>query len=240
MLKIRKLKAKTGTIKLKKEMDKKLSFKIGRDWLFSLMNEYGLAIKKKKRSIKTTNSRHKFPIYRNEIKDLPTNFPGFIIVSDITYIPTLEGNLYLSLLTERNTKKILGYNIGESLIVEESIKALEIALKMLPKTHPEIVYHHSDRGSQYCCYDYVNILKSQNIRISMTEDNHCYENAVAERVNGILKDEFLLDKFPSKELARKSIKQSIKIYNESRLHQTIDYLTPDEAYYKKWSTYFRN
>ncbi|MBK8397583.1 MAG: IS3 family transposase [Leptospiraceae bacterium] len=240
VLKIRKLKAKTGTIKLKKEMDKKLSFKIGRDWLFSLMNEYGLAIKKKKRSIKTTNSRHKFPIYRNEIKDLPTNFPGFIIVSDITYIPTLEGNLYLSLLTERNTKKILGYNIGESLIVEESIKALEIALKMLPKTHHEIVYHHSDRGSQYCCYDYVNILKSQNIRISMTEDNHCYENAVAERVNGILKDEFLLDKFPSKELARKSIKQSIKIYNESRLHQTIDYLTPDEAYYKKWSTYFRN
>ncbi|MBK8395521.1 MAG: hypothetical protein IPL26_09795 [Leptospiraceae bacterium] len=74
-MKIRKLKAKTGTIKLKKEMDKKLSFKIGRDWLFSLMNEYGLAIKKKKRSIKTTNSRHKFPIYRNEIKDLPTNFP---------------------------------------------------------------------------------------------------------------------------------------------------------------------
>lgn len=240
VIKIRQKKAKTGTIKLKKEIEKKLPFKVGRDWLFSLMNEYGLAIKKKKRSVKTTDSRHKFPIYKNEIKDIPTTFSGFIIVSDITYISTDEGNLYLSLLTEKNTKKILGYNIGDSLIVEESIKALEMAIKTLPKTHQEIVYHHSDRGSQYCCHDYVNILKSQNIRISMTEDNHCYENAVAERVNGILKDEFLLERFPSKELARKTIKQSIKIYNESRLHQTIDYLTPDEAYYKKWSTYFRN
>jgi YD repeat-containing protein len=116
---------------------------------YASMNDYGLAIKKKKRSVKMTNSRHKFPIYKNEIKDLPNNFPGFIIVSDITYINAAEGNLYLSLLTERNTKKILGYNVGASLIVEESIKALENALKMLPKTHQEVVYHHSDRGSQY-------------------------------------------------------------------------------------------
>lgn len=221
-------------------MDKKLPFKVGRDWLFLLMNQSGLAIRRKKRSVKTTNSRHKFPIYKNEIMSIPTDFSGFIIVSDITFISTNEGNLYLSLLTERNTKKILGYNVGESLIVEESIKALEMALKTLPKMHHEVVYHHSDRGSQYCCYDYTNILKKHNILISMTEDNHCYENAVAERVNGILKDEFLLEKFPTKELARKTISQSIKIYNESRLHQSIDYLTPDEAFYKKWYTYFRN
>lgn len=240
VLKVRKIKAMTGTIKLKKEIEKKLSFRIGRDWLFSLMNESGLSIRKKKRFEKTTNSRHKFPVYKNVIKDLSKNDKGFILVTDITYIPTQEGSLYLSLLTERNTKKILGYNIGESLIVEESIKALEMALKTLPKNHQEAIYHHSDRGSQYCCFDYINILKRENIIISMTEENHCYENAVAERVNGILKGEFFLNKFPTKELAYKTIKQSIKIYNESRLHQSIDYKTPNEAYYEKWYTYFRN
>jgi transposase InsO family protein len=208
---------------------KKLGFKIGRDRLFKILSKKGLLVEHKRRYAKTTNSSHMFRIYENLIKELVIYKPNQVLVADITYIDTREGFIYLAILTDVYSRKILGYDVSDSLSVEGSIRALKMALKVVKTT--EGMIHHSDRGIQYCCNEYTKALKDGGIRISMAEKGNPYENAIAERVNGILKIEFLLSqKFRTKTDAVLAVKESIKIYNEERPHMSLNYMTPSEMY----------
>lgn len=203
--------------------------KIGRDKFFNLLRTHHLLIRRKKRFARTTDSYHRFRCYKNLVNDLPVTFANQVFVADITYIDTLEGFCYLALITDVFSRKIVGYALSQSLSVEFCIEALRMALKGV--THPKQLIHHSDRGIQYCCSAYVDILKSHGVKISMTEENHVYENALAERVNGILKQEFMLGlKLRSFAIAKELVKQAIAIYNKKRLHMAIGYMTPEEKY----------
>lgn len=152
--------------------------------------------------------------------------PNQVWVADITYIRTVKGFCYLALITDLFSRKIVGYDISDSLELAGCLRAIKSALR---HARPAAgLVHHSDRGVQYCSNQYVDQLKNRKNKISMTEENHCYENAVAERVNGILKDEFYLDQcFFSTPHASRAKKNSIEIYNSKRLHLTLDYKTPD-------------
>jgi len=178
----------------------------------------------------TTQSGHRFKKYPNLIKSLSLHAPNRVYVSDITYIRTLEGFCYLSLITDKYSRKIVGYALSMSLSIEGCLEALRMALKDLNKT--EQLIHHSDRGIQYCSKDYVDLLSENNVRISMTEENHVYENSLAERVNGILKDEFMLgETLQSYSVAKRLVDDSIKIYNEERYHMALNLKTPDEVHF---------
>ena len=217
----------------------RLDIKLGRDVLFNFLRAENLLIKPKKSYVKTTNSKHWMRRYPNLIKDIEINRPEQLWVSDITYIKTEAGNEYLSLITDAYSKKIMGYELLDNLSSNGPLKALELALKNRKYKHNLI--HHSDRGLQYCSTEYVELLKSNNIKISMTENGDPYENAIAERVNGILKYEFLIiDGFKNHIQAMKVIAESIGIYNESRPHMSCNMLTPNKAHLqqkmklKKW------
>ena len=152
--------------------------------------------------------------------------PNQVWASDITYIRTVKGFCYLALITDMYSRKIVGYDLSDSLELKGCVNALKKALYH-NKTTPGLT-HHSDRGIQYCSNVYTNELKRKNIAISMTEENHCYENALAERVNGILKDEFYLDQtFTSVDHAKKATKNAINLYNTKRLHLSLDFKTPN-------------
>ncbi len=228
----RKRQPKLGGRKLHRSLKsrfKKIGFKIGRDRFFKILSENGLLVEYKRRYAKTTNSSHMFRIYENLIKELVIYKPNQVLVADITYIDTMEGFIYLSILTDVYSRKILGFDVSDSLSVEGSIRALKMTLKAVKKT--EGIIHHSDRGIQYCCKEYTKTLKESAIRISMAEKGNPYENAIAERVNGILKIEFLLnEKFRTKTDAVLAVKESIKIYNEERPHMSLGYMTPSEMY----------
>ncbi len=155
--------------------------------------------------------------------------PNQVWVSDITYIRTLKGFCYLALITDMYSRKIVGYDLSDSLELAGCVRALKKALKQTGKHSPQV--HHSDRGIQYCGNLYTQILNRKNINISMTEENHCYENAIAERINGILKDEFYLDQtFDSMQHAKKATKNAINLYNQIRLHLSLDFKTPNMVY----------
>ena len=202
---------------------------IGRDRLFDLLRRQGLLVRPRRRYIRTTNSNHWFKKYRNLMKDREITAPGEVMVGDITYLETGEGFCYLSLLTDVYSHKIVGYHLSQSLSVEGSLKALEMALRGIKD--PGGMIHHSDRGIQYCCKAYTNRLKKAGVRISMTEENHVYENALAERINGILKNEFLLgERLPSYSMAQKMVQEVIEIYNNERLHMSINYMTPAQKF----------
>ncbi len=184
---------------------------------------------RKKPSYKTTNSHHRFYKYKNIIKDMEINKPNQVWVSDITYIRTLKGFCYLALITDVYSRKIIGYDLSDSLELAGCVRALQKALKQPGKRTPQV--HHSDRGIQYCSNVYTNILINNNIKISMTQENHCYENAIAERLNGILKDEFYLDQtFDSLLHARRAAKNAINLYNSIRLHLSLNFKTPEMVY----------
>lgn len=203
--------------------------RIGRDRLFDKLRENGLLVKWKKKYIQTTNSRHRFKKYKNLIKEIEPTGCNQHYVSDITYIDTLEGYGYLSLITDRYSRKIVGYELSKSLSIEGSLKAAKMAIQGV--SEPEKLIHHSDRGIQYCSKGYVELLQKRGIRISMTEEDHVYENAMAERVNGILKEELLLGgKFLSYNIAKQTVKEAVKIYNEERLHMSLGYITPQEKH----------
>ena len=181
---------------------------------------------RKKYSSRTTNSLHRFYKYHNIIKDFKASRPNQIWVSDITYIRTIKGFCYLALITDAYSRKIVGYDLSNSLELSGCVRALNKALYKAKNTQGLI--HHSDRGIQYCSNVYTQILKRHKIAISMTEDNHCYENALAERINGILKDEFYLDQtFTDVAHAKRATKNAINLYNEIRLHLSLDYKTPN-------------
>ncbi|MCK5077850.1 MAG: IS3 family transposase [Calditrichia bacterium] len=227
---IRKIMPKFGIKKIYeayKEKFKKL--KIGRDKLFEIARKFSLLVKRKRRVIKTTDSSHGLKIYPNLVKGKPVGGSNEVFVSDITYIRLKESYCYLALITDVYSRKIVGYNLSLSLAVEGSLQALQMALQRVIKA--ENLIHHSDRGIQYSSKLYVEKLKKKNIRISMSAKGNPYENAIAERVNGILKDEFYLNiKFKSFEQILKTVKQSINIYNSKRLHWSLGLKTPDEIY----------
>ena len=220
----RKLQPMLGGRKLLKRLTKELTSEaipIGRDHFFDVLRKHGLLIRKKRNRARTTNSNHSFRVYGNKFKDCTPKSPGEAWVNDITYIRTEEGFIYLSLITDAFSRKIVGYDSGDSLEATGCMKALKQALRQLPKGQNPI--HHSDRGSQYCCKAYIELLNRRNIEISMTEENHCYENAMAERVNGILKHEYgLKQTFRTKAQAIATIKQGIKLYNDLNWRKKIN------------------
>ncbi len=223
-----------GVRKLKKSLKDdfdKANLKVGRDTLFNILRKHNMLTLRKKPSYRTTNSLHRFYKYKNSIKDLEVNRANQVWVSDITYIRTVKGFCYLALITDMYSRKIVGWDLSNSLELSGCVRALNKALYQAKGI--EQLIHHSDRGIQYCSNVYTQILKRKNIGISMTEENHCYENALAERVNGILKDEFYLDQtFDSLTYAKRAAKNAIKLYNEIRLHLSLDYKTPNMVYLK--------
>jgi transposase InsO family protein len=228
----RKDQPRVGTRKLYEALQDSFSvaqIKIGRDSLFDILREHHMLVRRKKVSCRTTNSYHRFYKYNNLVKDLKVMRPNQVWVSDITYIRTVKGFCYLALITDMYSRKIVGYDISDSLELAGCLRALQKALR---KARPAVgLVHHSDRGIQYCSNQYINELKRHKINISMTEENHCYENAIAERVNGILKDEFYLDQcFFSTEHACKATKNAIKVYNSKRLHLSLGYKTPNTVF----------
>jgi transposase InsO family protein len=202
---------------------------IGRDRFFELLAESDLLVAPKPRMPRTTNSRHSLPVFTNLLAEKILSAPNEAWVSDLTYIRTDEGFLYAALITDAFSRKIIGAHIGDSLEAEGCLHALEQALSGLPPgKHP---IHHSDRGCQYCCHEYVNRLQSRGLAISMTQEMHCYENALAERVNGILKQEYELDaRFRTKAQARKAFEQAVWLYNHRRPHLRLNYRFPVEAH----------
>jgi putative transposase len=203
--------------------------KVGRDSLFDILRANNMLVKRKRAYAKTTNSYHHFHKYNNLVKDMKVTAPNQVWVSDITYIRTVKGFCYLALITDLYSRKIIGYDISDSLELAGCLRALQKALWHVRPAAGLI--HHSDRGVQYCSHMYVNELKRRGIKISMTEENHCYENAIAERVNGILKDEFYLDQcFFNTIHAKRATKSAIKIYNYKRLHLSLGYKTPNMVF----------
>ena len=204
--------------------------KIGRDKFFKILGQNDLLVKPKKSYIKTTNSFHHFYKWKNQIKDLSITRPNQVWVSDITYIRTLSGFVYLFLTTDLYSRKILGWSLSRSLNIEGGLEALQMALRNRKDKSLSLI-HHSDRGVQYCSKEYVKMLQKFNIVISMTEENHCYENAVAERVNGILKNEFYLDAtFNNFAQALSTVNSGVRNYNEKRPHWSLKLKTPSQVY----------
>lgn len=205
------------------------NIRIGRDTLYEILRERRMLVKPKRLWVKTTNSWHNLPLYRNLLKDRTPTAPNQVWVSDITHIRTDGGWLYLSLVTDLHSRKILGWNLGETLAPSQSVKALRMAIRQLPAKRWPI--HHSDRGSQYCCREYVEVLREADMSVSMTEENHCYENCYAERVNGILKNEYNLDLgFRNKEQALTATAEAIEMYNNWRPHKSLRMSTPCEIH----------
>lgn len=202
---------------------------VGRDTLFRTLAEHDLLVRPKKKTVRTTYYDENLPVFRNLLYDLEPTQAHQVWVSDVTFIATDEGFTYLSLITDRVSRRIVGWNAGDTNAATECIKALQMAIAQLPKERCPI--HHSDRGSQYCCHEYVAVLRNRGLSVSMTEQNHCYENCYAERVNGILKDEFNLDgKFRTRAQARFAIAQAVCTYNGRRPHSSLNLQTPDQVH----------
>jgi putative transposase len=216
-------------LKCLKEDFNRLEKSVGRDKLFDILRKHELLIRRRKRWVKTTNSYHRFRIYKNKLKGKLLSSPNQAYVSDITYIRTGNSFSYLFLITDAYSRKIVGWSLSLSLGIEGGLEALKMAIKQ--SGGKEGIIHHSDRGIQYCSDDYVKLMKKAEMEISMTEENHCYENAIAERVNGILKDEFMLgETWSDFDSAKRAVKQTIEIYNCLRPHMSLQLCTPDQKH----------
>lgn len=202
---------------------------LGRDAMFDVLRDQGLLLKPQRSRPRTTDSRHSLPVFGNQIADLTISRPNEVWVADITYIRTNQGFVYLALVMDLFSRRVMGYDCGDSLEASGALRALGRALKKLPLgRHP---IHHSDRGSQYCSHRYIDHLKSHNLSVSMTEELHCYENAHAERLNGILKQEYALGStFRSKEQAYRAVDQAVQLYNTRRPHASLQYNVPSAVY----------
>jgi putative transposase len=216
---------------------------IGRDALFDLLAEHKLLIRQRKRKVITTDSRHRMRKYHNLIKTLLINRPEQLWVSDITYIRVKNEWGYLSMITDAYSRQIMGISFRRDMSAQGCVEALKIALskRQYPKAR---LIHHSDRGSQYCCKEYIEVLDSHNIAVSMTENGDPYENALAERMNGIIKNEFnLYNSSLSFDQTYELIVRSVETYNTIRPHSSCDYLTPAQAHLqkaelkKRWKSY---
>ncbi len=206
------------------------NIKMGRDAFFDLLRENKLLIKQRKRHHVTTNSNHWMKKYPNLIKDIEPLGPNHVWVSDITYWKTKGGHYYISFITDAYSRKIVGYHVADTMEAIESATALKMAIKTL-KISAEGLIHHSDRGSQYCSSMYVNMLKKEGIKISMTENGDPLENAIAERMNGIIKGEYLFDYLIKTLLnAKEVLKSVVKLYNEDRPHSSIGNAVPSQVH----------
>jgi len=198
---------------------------IGRDRFFELLAEHDLLVVPKPGAPHTTNSRHCLPVFHNLLAGMILKAPNEAWVSDLTYIRTDEGFLFAALITDAYSRKIVGAHIGDSLEAEGCLLALDQAQGDLPAGKQPL--HHSDRGCQYCCHEYVERLQVRGMAISMTEIQHCYENALAERVNGILKQEYEMDRtFRTKAQAKAAFLQAVYLYNHRRPHLMLNYRFP--------------
>ena len=203
---------------------------IGRDRFFTILRHQGLLLEPLPKAPRTTNSTHSLPVFTNLIRELELRGANEVWVSDITYIRLAGQFAYLSLITDMHSRKIVGYHLGETLAAEDAAKALEMALVELPRGTEGLI-HHSDRGCQYCSHEYVGRLKANGMAISMTEKNHCAENALAERVNGILKQEyFLKQEFKTMAQARRAVAEAVDLYNTRRPHRSLGLLTPEQVH----------
>ena len=227
---------------------------VGYNRFYDIIDRHNLKVRKKKRRARTTDSEHGLPLYPNLVKELIPLRPNQLWVSDITYMviylnaQTADYDFcYLSLVTDYYTKEIIGWCVGETLEARFAIEALNMALKRLGSNPAHDLIHHSDRGVQYASYEYTGILKKNGIKISMTECGDPKDNAVAERVNGIIKNELLMGMaFFSIEEVRSALKVAIDFYNNERPHMSLDWRTPAEAALctgeleKKWVSYREN
>lgn len=227
--KIRRKMPQTGTRKLYEKLQPALhkhKIKMGRDALFDLLRSKGLLVRKTKRFHITTDSKHFYYTSPNRIKELEINHSEQVFVSDITYIKTDEGHAYLALVTDAYSKNIMGWSFDNNMKVSMVKEALNMAHNNC-KYHQKNIIHHSDRGMQYCCPDYTEFAKEKGYVMSTTQQSDPYENAIAERINGILKYEFGLRKtIASIAIARAMIKEAVKIYNNDRLHWSLNLKTP--------------
>lgn len=213
-----------------KEELKDRGIKMGRDKLYAFLRAHQLLIPRTKRAFITTNSKHFFYKSPNRIKDLVISHSEQVWVNDITYIKTEHASAYLALVTDAYSKKIMGYSLQNNMKVEMVKSALEMALKNRSFNHQSII-HHSDRGIQYCCPDFTDFAEKNGMILSTTQQYDPYENAVAERVNGILKAEFGLgNTLPSLKIAQKMIKQAVEIYNNERPHFSLNMAKPSQAH----------
>lgn len=214
---------------LKKDIGSQ-NIKLGRDALFDYLRSEGMLVKPRKTYTKTTHSKHWLRKHPNLLSGLIVKYPEQVFVSDITYINTREKTCYLSLVTDAFNRKIMGYHLSDDMSAENVSKALRMAVRKRTSAHPLI--HHSDRGLQYCSAVYQNILKENNIVPSMTDGYDCYQNALAERINGILKQEFLIYRCNTQEELRKLVEQSVEIYNSKRPHLSVKMKTPNFVHEK--------
>ncbi len=206
---------------------------VGRDRLFEILKANHMLITPKKKYHKTTNSYHRFKKHKNLIKEIDITRPNQVWVADITYIGTRENPMYLSLITDAYSKQIMGYNVSNSLETKGALLAMKQALKNKKKSREKII-HHSDRGFQYCSNQYQELLTKYDVKCSMTESYDPYENAIAERVNGILKQEFIeIVKVERIDIMQKLVEQSIQIYNDVRPHISCYMMTPSKMHKQK-------
>ena len=228
---IRALQPRIGTRKLLHLLQPQMQehgIKIGRDKLYKLLGFHGYLLRYRRRKPYTTDSNHPYRKYPNLIRNLVLTEPGQLWVSDITYLRLIKGFCYLSIVTDAYSRKIIGHKLHPDLTSRGAMDALAMALQ---SKRSNALIHHSDRGIQYCCSDYVTLLEENKINISMTEKGDPYENAIAERVNGILKTEFSLEAtFDSLQQAEQAVDKAVNIYNHHRPHASCDYLTPVAAH----------
>ena len=230
----RALQPRLGGLKLYSMLREKLAaadVKIGRDRFFEVLRNQALLLEPLPKAPRTTTSSHSLPVFTNLVKHLEPSGANQVWVSDITYIRTCEDFAYLSLITDKYSRKILGYHLGQSLSTAETLEALKMALSSLPEGSRPI--HHSDRGSQYCSHKYVEELQGHGLGISMTEEDHCAENAMAERMNGILKQEYFLNyEFRTVAQAQRAVDEAVHLYNTRRPHRSLNLRTPEQAHGK--------
>ncbi len=231
VLRERLLQPRIGTRKLQRLL-RQSGVSVGRDRLFRLLREHRLLVPSQRAYHKTTQSHHRFRKHPNLLKPgehqvIPLR-PEQVWVADITYLPVYQGEAYLSLVTDAYSRKIVGHKVHDNLKTESVIGAFQQALKQR-QSRGELI-HHSDRGIQYCSAQYQALHAKHGVRCSMTDGYDCYQNALAERVNGILKQEFLLRKPMDLTEAKAMVAESIRIYNERRPHLSLQYKTPDEVH----------
>lgn len=206
-------------------------YELGRDRFFDVLRAKGLLVTKRAKPPRTTYSRHRYAVAPNVLRSTEVTRPGQALVGDITYIRTgTRGFSYLFLLTDVYTRLIVGFGVSDSLSHRGALEALTMAQERLGSLLGTI--HHTDRGVQYCCHEFLGALERAGAVSSMTDADHCAQNALAERMNGILKDEFFLDtRFRSQAEVRKVVRDAIRLYNTKRPHLSLTMRTPEEVFH---------
>ena len=228
---VRQTQPRVGTRKLHRHLQQ-AGYPIGRDRLFTWLRAAHALVPRKRRGTATTYSRHRYAVAPNRLKDATITAPGQAVVSDITYLRVApDGFAYLFLVSDVYSRRIVGWHVSRDLTHHAALQALQQALTTVRAVGGLV--HHSDRGSQYCCHAYLRALAAAQVLPSMTDADHCYQNAIAERINGILKDEFDLDAvFPSAHAARWAVDRAIYTYNTIRLHGSLGLQTPTQVFHQ--------